>query len=150
MTTDEILTAILAELKGIRADLAARPAPAQPRSSTSTPSTAGGTPAVIPQPTQIVDNPGDVQVHFGKNNGVALKNLSPRSLEFYASVKEPKLDSSGKPYPPRPIDTTLENAARTLHHRNLGTLTAEPAKPAPQEPTHAKAGAADDSEDVPF
>jgi len=70
----------------------------------------------------VIPNAGDVQVHFGKNNGVALSKLSERSLSWYATEQPPRLDSSGKPYPARPQETTLRNAARTLWHQNRGTL----------------------------
>jgi hypothetical protein len=86
---------------------------------------------IIPQPTEVVPNAGDVQVHFGKNNGVALSKLSERSLSWYATEQPPRLDSSGKPYPARPQETTLRNAARTLWHQNKGTLgQADVMKPA--------------------
>lgn len=150
MTTEELLTAVLGELKGIRDALAQRPAPAYERPANSPQSTLTGTQAEIPQPATVVENPGDVQVHFGKNKGVALSALTANSLKFYASVKDVRLDSNGKPYPPRADNIALENAARTLHHRNLGTLAAEAGKPMKLEsPPAQKAGAAVD-EDVPF
>ena len=112
--------AILDELKAIRALLGARPASAP--AATAAPSTPSpeGPP---PQPDAVVENPGNVQVHFGKNNGVPLGNLSERQLGFYASVKTPRLDNSGKPFPPRPADVALEQAARTLWHQQHGSLT---------------------------
>ena len=76
----------------------------------------------VPMPSEIIANAGDVQVHFGKNNGIALGALSERSLSWYASVKAPKLDNSGKPFDPRPADVALEQAARTLWHTQKGTL----------------------------
>jgi hypothetical protein len=105
---------------------------------------------VIPQPSEVIPNAGDVQVHFGKNNGVALSKLSERSLSWYATEQPPRLDSSGKPYPARPQETTLRNAARTLWHQNRGTLgqaEAPKAKPAPEiieAPSHPS------DEEVPF
>lgn len=127
---DEILKAIHQELVAIRQLLADGKAPATrstpaPRASTtasSAPRASSGDEEPIPQPSEIVANPGDVQVHFGKNNGVALGKLSERSLSWYAIEQAPRLDSSGNPYPARPQEITLRNAARTLWHQNRGTL----------------------------
>ena len=123
---DELLKAILQELVGIRQLLAeGKPAPVRntpARTSTPSASSSAGGEAPIPQPTEIVANPGDVQVHFGKNNGVPLSKLSERSLSWYAQEQAPRLDSTGNPYPARPQEATLRNAARTLWHQNHGTL----------------------------
>ena len=126
---EEILKSIHEELVAIRqllteANKAPRSAPARSTSSSSSYSGGGGGgfDDVIPQPSEVVPNAGDVQVHFGKNNGVALSKLSERSLSWYATEQPPRLDSSGKPYPPRPQETVLRNAARTLWHQNKGTL----------------------------
>ncbi|MEO6993503.1 MAG: hypothetical protein ABI273_07730 [Lacunisphaera sp.] len=126
---EDILKAIHQELVAIRQLLAegkSAPARSTPvRASTSTPATSyssSGGDAPIPQPTEIVANAGDVQIHFGKNNGVALSKLSERSLSWYAQEQAPRLDSTGNPYPARPQETTLRNAARTLWHQNKGTL----------------------------
>jgi hypothetical protein len=155
---EEILKAIHEELVGIRKLLAeARQAPA-PRStstrtastSTSSSSSGGGGDEVIPQPTEIVENPGDVQVHFGKNNGVPLSKLGERSLSWYAQEQAPRLDSSGNPYPARPQETTLRNAARTLWHQNRGTLgKGAVAKSAPEEFVESSAHPSDE-EALPF
>lgn len=126
---DELLKAIHLELVAIRQLLAdgkaapARTTPARassPASSASRPNS--GDAEVVPQPSEIIANPGDVQVHFGKNNGVALSQLGERSLSWYAQEQAPRLDSSGNPYPARPQEITLRNAARTLWHQNRGTL----------------------------
>jgi hypothetical protein len=126
---EELLKAIHQELVAIRQLLAegkaapARSTPARasaPASSAPRPSTGAG--EVVPQPTEIIANPGDVQVHFGKNNGVPLSQLGERSLSWYAQEQAPRLDSSGNPYPARPQEITLRNAARTLWHQNRGTL----------------------------
>lgn len=129
---EDILKSIHEELVAIRQLLAeankAGPARSTPARSTSTASSyassggGGGSDEVILQPTEVVPNAGDVQVHFGKNNGVALSKLSERSLSWYATEQPPRLDSSGKPYPARPQEMTLRNAARTLWHQNRGTL----------------------------
>jgi hypothetical protein len=125
---EDLLKAIHEELISIRQLLAsqqsaARSAPARPTSSASSyaSSSVSGDEVVL-QPTEVVPNAGDVTVHFGKNNGVALAKLSERSLSWYATEQPPRLDSSGKPYPARPQETTLRNAARTLWHQNRGTL----------------------------
>jgi hypothetical protein len=128
---EDILKSIHDELVSIRKLLtdatknAPRSAPVRATSTaTSYASSSGGMGGdeIIPQPSEVVPNAGDVQVHFGKNNGVALSKLSERSLSWYATEQPPRLDSSGKPYPARPQETTLRNAARTLWHQNKGTL----------------------------
>ena len=109
--------------------------------------------ADIPQPDVTVDSPGDVQVHFGKNNGKPLSELSERSLSWYASEQPPRLDSSGKPYPPRPQETTLKNAARQLWHLRKGTLkgVSEQIATAPKAATKAApVEVVDDSSEIPF
>ena len=110
--------------------------------------------ADIPQPATLLDSPGDVQIHFGKNNGKPLSELSERSLSWYASEQPPRLDSSGKPYPPRPQETTLKNAARQLWHLRKGTLKGvsehvnAPAKSAPKAAPAESAPI--DEEQIPF
>ena len=160
---DELLKAIHQELVAIRQLLAetkqaqSRPAPARSTSTSSSSSYSGGgsgVEEVIPQPTEVIPNAGEVQVHFGKNNGVPLNKLSERSLSWYATEQPPRLDSSGKPYPPRPQETTLRNAARTLWHQNRGTLGAPDApkpaaKPLPPVIEESSAHLADE-ESVPF
>jgi hypothetical protein len=117
---DQIAQQILAELTAIRLLLAAQGTarPTAPAQAATAPSTDGPP----PQPTTLVAEPGDVQVHFGKNNGVPLSQLGEKSLLWYAHPKPPRLDSAGKPYPPRPQDVALENAARQLWHTQAGTL----------------------------
>ena len=86
---EDLLKAIHQELVAIRQLLAegktaparGTPAPRASAPATST-HTGSGSDAPIPQPTEIIANPGDVQVHFGKNNGVALSKLSERSLSW--------------------------------------------------------------------
>ena len=115
--------AILDELKAIRSLLASKPAAAAPAAAVA--QTATQTPeGPPPQPDSVVENAASVVIHFGKNNGVALGALSERQLGFYASVKTPRLDNSGKPFAPRPQDVALEQAARTLWHTQKGTLAA--------------------------
>jgi hypothetical protein len=159
---EDTLKAIHQELVAIRqllteANKAPRSAPARSTSSSSSySSSGGGADEIIPQPAEVVPNAGDVQVHFGKNNGVALSKLSERSLSWYATEQPPRLDSSGKPYPPRPQEVVLKNAARTLWHQNKGTLGqpdvvkspgsgAAPAAAATESSAHLS-----DEENVPF
>jgi hypothetical protein len=90
----------------------AKPAPTSPKSDE------------VPQPTEVVHNAGDVQVHFGKNKGVALSSLGDRSVAWYAQEPEPRIGNNGKPFPPRAEDVLLRNAARTIIHQKRGTLPA--------------------------
>jgi hypothetical protein len=78
----------------------------------------------IPQPTEIVADPGSVEVHFGKNAGTPLRSLGAKSVEWYAQEPEPRLGKNGKPFPPRAEDVRLRNAARQIVHGNRGTLAA--------------------------
>jgi len=89
---------------------AAKPAPSFPKSDE------------VPMPTEIIADAGNVQVHFGKNKGVALSSLSERSVAWYAQEPEPRLGNNGKPFPPRAEDVLLRNAARTIIHKKRGTL----------------------------
>lgn len=160
---EDILKSIHEELVAIRQLLAeankaqTRSAPARASSSSSSySSSGGGGDEVIPQPSEVVPNAGDVQVHFGKNNGVALSKLSERSLSWYAMEQPPRLDSSGKPYPPRPQEVILRNAARTLWHQNKGTLgqpdvakASKAVSSAPSAPIESSAHLSDE-ENVPF
>ena len=166
---EDILKSIHEELVAIRQLLAeanksspARSAPARATSSASSASSTssylsgggGGGDEPIPQPSEVVPNAGDVQVHFGKNNGVALSKLSERSLSWYATEQPPRLDSSGKPYPARPQETVLKNAARTLWHQNRGTLgqpdVAKSAAPTLPGVATESAAHLSDEENVPF
>lgn len=98
---------------------AAKPAPSFPKSDE------------VPMPTEVIANAGEVQVHFGKNKGVALSSLGERSVAWYAQEPEPRLGNNGKPFPPRPEDVLLRNAARTLIHQKRGTLPSAAVPPAP-------------------
>lgn len=111
---------ILQELKAIRALLAGGAKPAAPAATSTATQTPDGPP---PQPDSVIENAASVTVHFGKNTGKALGELGEKSLGWYASVKAPRLDNTGKPFPPRPADVALEQAARTLWHQQKGTLT---------------------------
>ena len=106
------------ELVRIREALEARPyalgapaaKPAAPRSDE------------VPMPTEVIADAGNVQVHFGKNKGVALSTLGDRSVAWYAQEPEPQIGNNGKPFPTRPEDVTLRNAARTLIYQKRGIL----------------------------
>jgi hypothetical protein len=116
------LELIHAELVRIREALEARPyaagaPPAKP--ATTSPKT-----DEVPMPTEVVPDAGSVQVHFGKNKGVALSTLGDRSVAWYAQEPEPRLRNDGTPFPPRAEDVLLRNAARTLIHEKRGTLPA--------------------------
>ena len=78
----------------------------------------------VPMPSEVIANAGDVQVHFGKNKGLALSNLGDRSIAWYAQEPEPRLRNDGTPFPPRPEDVLLRNAARTIIHQKRGTIAA--------------------------
>jgi hypothetical protein len=140
------LELIHAELVRIRESLEARPFAAgapSPKAGASQ-----GKPEEIPMPSQIVENPGDVQVHFGKNSGKPLSELGERSVAWYAQEPEPRLDSSGKPFPPRPQDVLLRNAARTLFHQKRGTLAGAAVQPPKSSAPVASADTGDES--IPF
>ena len=112
------LELIHAELIRIREALEARPfasgaPPAKPVAPRS---------EEVPLPAEIIPNAGEVQVHFGKNKGVALSSLGDRSVAWYAQEPEPRIGNNGKPFPPRPEDVLLRNAARTIIHQKRGTL----------------------------
>jgi broad specificity phosphatase PhoE len=118
--TDQHANDIIAELRAIRALLATKPAAPV---AASTPAPAGAS-KDIPQPSELVDDPGSVEVHFGKNAGKPLRSLSAKSVEWYAQEPEPRIGNNGKPFPPRPEDVRLRNAARQIIHGNRGTLAA--------------------------
>jgi hypothetical protein len=123
------LELIHAELVRIREALEARPyasgAPAAKPASSFPKSDE------IPMPAEIIEDAGSVQVHFGKNKGVALSSLGERSVAWYAQEAEPRIGNNGKPFPPRPEDVLLRNAARTLIHQKRGTLPSAAVPTAP-------------------
>jgi len=114
------LELIHAELIRIREALEARPFASGAPAAKPAPSLAKSD--EVPMPTEIIPNAGEVQVHFGKNKGVALSSLGDRSVAWYAQEPEPRLGNNGKPFPPRAEDVLLRNAARTLIHQKRGTL----------------------------
>ena len=102
-----------------------------------------------PLPDTVIEDAGNVEVHFGKNEGVPLSKLSQRSLAWYAQEPEPKLDRNGNPFPPRDSDVRLRNAARTLWHQlyQSASVKQEPAKKPASKPAPSPI---DDGEEVPF
>ena len=121
------LDLIHAELVRIREALEARPfASGAPAAKPATPRS-----EEVPMPTEIIDDAGNVQVHFGKNKGVALSSLSERSVAWYAQEAEPRIGNNGKPFTPRPEDVLLRNAARTIIHQKRGTLPSAAVPTAP-------------------
>ena len=141
---------ILGELTAIRLLLAARPVASAPVQTAAAPQYAQSTASSDgppPQPSQVIEDAGSVLVHFGKNKDKPLSELSERSLAWYASEQPPRLDNSGKPFPPRPVEITLRNAARTLWHTRAGTLGAAAVQVAPAVVTATATGSEDN---VPF
>lgn len=116
---EQILTELIAIRQLLERAIAAPPAA---RSAAPAPAPAPAGQVAIPQPSQLVADPGAVCVHFGKNAGQPLSSLNDRSVEWYATPKEPRVGNNGKPFPPRPADEELANAARQLYHQKRGTL----------------------------
>ena len=133
MSNPANLDDVLAELTAIRLILSARPvaAPAQTATAPQYAQSTASSDGPPPQPSQVIEDAGSVLVHFGKNKDKPLSELSERSLSWYASEQPPRLDNAGKPFPPRPIEITLRNAARTLWHTRAGTLGAAAVQAAP-------------------
>jgi hypothetical protein len=142
---DELAKQMLAELISIRLLLEKQP--------TAAPSKLFGTVATdfkieIPQPTELVDEPESVCVHFGKNKDVPLGNLGARSIEWYAQEPQPKVGTNGKPFTPRAVDIALRNAARQIVHSRRGTLHAKAKAVATHTPHSANNLSGE--EEVPF
>ena len=136
MTTEQY-TEIIVELRAIRAARQVKPfAVATAPSASSTPLLKS-----LPAPEIWVENAGDVTVHFGKNAGTAISQLSDAQLLYYGADREPNLRKDGTPFPPREADTLLKNAARTIwfQRRQPATQSDEKAISNPVE-----------TEEVPF
>ena len=118
---------LLIELRAIRAALE-KP---KPMLSLTTATTATATPDTLPLPTIEIVDAGSVQVHFGKNTGVPISQLTDKQLLWYGTERPAQLMKDGTPFPPRQADVQLLNACRTLwHQRKSGapiTLTSQPA-----------------------
>ena len=135
MTTEQF-TDLLTELRAIRAALEAKPraTPAPATATTATPDT-------LPLPAIAIADAGSVPVHFGKNTGVPISQLTDKQLLWYGTERPASLKKDGTPFAPREADVQLLNACRTLwHQRKSGAVT----------PTAPKPSAVDDSENVPF
>lgn len=139
MNTEQF-TALHSELVRIREALESRPVVAAPAATAPAKAPYKPISNEIPMPTEVIANPGDVEIHFGKNKGVKICSLTDKSLSWYAQDPEPRLNAKGEPFPPRPEDIALRNAVRTYLHQKRGTIpTPEPVlKPEPV------------SEEVPF
>lgn len=144
--TDEQFAEMIVELRAIRTALLEKTKPV-------------GAPAAqgfhqpsddIPQPTELLDDPDSVPVHFGKNAGTPIGSLSERSIEWYAKPKEPKIGKNGKPFAPRPDDVRLENAARQIVHRRRGSLSDEVKPAAPQRAVTLNDFASGEPDEVAF
>ena len=128
---------LLIELRAIRAALE------KPKPMLSlTPATATtATPDTLPLPTIEIVDAGSVLVHFGKNTGVPISQLTDKQLLWYGTERPASLKKDGTPFPPREADVQLLNACRTLwHQRKSGAPIALTSKPA----------ATDDGESIPF
>lgn len=79
-------------------------------------------PGVVPMPTEVIPDAERVEIHFGKNQGKSLGELSAKQLEWYAQEPEPRLKRDGTPFPPRSEDVRLRNAARTIIAQRMGKL----------------------------
>ena len=123
------LDLIHAELIRIREALEARPYASGAPAAKPAPSFSKSD--EVPLPSEVIADAGSVQVHFGKNKGVALSSLGDRSVAWYAQEPEPRIGNNGKPFPPRPEDVLLRNAARTLIHQKRGTLPSAAVPSAP-------------------
>lgn len=134
--TNEQFTELMNELRTLRAVIAGKNSLEAATPKASAPKATGD----VPMPTEIIENPEEVRVHFGKNSGTPLGSLSPKSLEWYAQEPEPRLKRDGTPFTSRTEDIILRNAARTIIHQKRGTLP----MPKPVVQTEVV------SEDVPF
>ena len=138
MTTEQF-NELMAELRTLRAVIASKQS-----LEASAPKAQGTKPATgdVPLPTEVIPDAESVEVHFGKNKGVRLGSLQPKSVEWYAQDAEPRLKKDGTPFAPRPEDVRLREAARTIVHQKRGTLPMPANKPVLQsEPLN---------EEVPF
>lgn len=136
MTTEQF-TDLLTELRAIRAALELKPA----TTAASYPAKKDDRDAPVPQPTELVDLPGAVEVPFGKNKGQRLDDLAANSLRWYAVSWELREKQGGGFWPG---DTKVQNAARQLWHAKHGS--GNPAKVSES----AQATKPETQEEVPF
>ena len=135
--TNEQHNELLIELRAIRSALETKP-----RAVATAPS-ASNTPLLksLPAPEIFVENAGEVTVHFGKNAGTPISQLSDAQLLYYGADREPNLRKDGTPFPPREADVLLKNAARTIWFQRR--------QPAPQSDEKAISNPVE-AEEVPF
>ena len=136
--TPEQHNELLIELRAIRAALESKPKAATVAAKAST----GPMITALPAPETIIENAGEVAVHFGKNSGTPISSLNDKQLLWYGADREPQLKNDGTPFPPREADTLLKNACRTLWHQRNGGLAAKAVV--------AAVAASIDDEQVPF
>ncbi len=137
-TLDDIHAVLCEVLAAVRATKPAVP-------SGALPSLKPDADAPVPQPSAIIDDPGAVEIHFGKNTGKRIDDLTDRQLHWYSLEPEPRLKSDGTPFPPREQDVALRNACRQLWHDKKGTLGGA------KKPAAAKSAPAPvDDENIPF
>jgi len=113
--TNEQIQELLVELRAIRAALENKS-----RAVATAPSIKTSSATSLPPPDQVIDGAASVQVHFGKNKGIAVGSLTEKQLLWYGADREPQLKNDGTPFPPRAEDTLLKNACRTLWHARTG------------------------------
>jgi hypothetical protein len=143
MITDTQFDELLLELREIRLALQSRTAS---KPTAPAPTTATRTPDSLPLPTTVIERAGEVPVHFGKNAGTPISQLSDKQLLWYGSDREPQLKKDGTPFAPRDADVLLQNACRTLWHQRRGALPGPAAAPAVLDQAPPLAG----DEEVPF
>lgn len=126
--TDEQFTELLTELRAIRAALEKKPAQAA-----QYPAKADDRDAPVPQPDELIDLPGAVEVPFGKNKGAKLDDLAENSLRWYAVGWVLREKNTGGFWPG---DLEVRNAARQLWHAKHGSAkTATASQSRPAQPT---------------
>jgi hypothetical protein len=120
---------ILTELRAIRAALEAKPRAVQPAATIKI-----ATPGTLPAPDIEIADAGSVQIHFGKNAGLAISSLSDKQLLWYGADRPAQLKKDGTPFAPREADVQLLNACRTLwQQRKSGAPIVLASQPADDE-----------------
>ena len=114
MTTDQFDQLII-EIRGLKTAVQALAKKNSGGASVSAP-------GEIPMPSEVIAGAENVTIHFGKNQGKPLGELSAKQLEWYAQEPEPRLKKDGTPFAPRAEDVRLRNAARTIIAQRLGKL----------------------------
>lgn len=73
----------------------------------------------IPQPERLIESPETLPIHFGKNKGRTLGQLSENSIAWYCAKWDMRPKDDGTFWD---NDIKLLNAARQLWHLRRGTL----------------------------